>query len=407
VHVDNSQDHPQELLDRAIRGDLGASERAALDQHIADCPMCGVELETARIFRASVAPGRQDEALYRAAIDGAMERLKTPETLGERWQRWTGRGRMLRPLAGFAALGVAAAVVFGFVLFHTQQPGLLSSAPVAAPRPLILPLILDDGSEVTPTTATTAMQVAEQTPTRTTVRLQSGSAQFRVHHDSRRLFRVEIGTLEIEDLGTVFRVAHEASGKIHVAVFEGRVAVLYPASQFRIELGAGESQLFDPLQRSGDALESQKEAPKLAEPPSETAAGSPGTSRAHYTEEPAALLLAADLARRSHHPQAAVAPLRRLVARYPKDPRAPSAAFTLGWVLLTDLGRPREAAAAFAEAERHAPRGMLAEDAAFRVAEAWQRAGDSGRAAQAARHYEQLYPTGRHRPLMHALVGEP
>jgi hypothetical protein len=50
---------------------------------------------------------------------------------------------------------------------------------------------------------------------------------------------------------------------------------------------------------------------------------------------------------------------------------------------------------------------MLAEDAAARVAEAWQRAGDSRRAAQAARHYEQLYPAGRHMPLMHALVGEP
>jgi hypothetical protein len=50
---------------------------------------------------------------------------------------------------------------------------------------------------------------------------------------------------------------------------------------------------------------------------------------------------------------------------------------------------------------------MLAEDAAFRVAEAWQRAGDSRRAAQAARHYAQMYPTGRHMPLMRALVGEP
>ena len=50
---------------------------------------------------------------------------------------------------------------------------------------------------------------------------------------------------------------------------------------------------------------------------------------------------------------------------------------------------------------------MLAEDVSSRVGEAWQRAGDSRRAAQAARHYEQVYPTGRHLPLMHALVGEP
>jgi TolA-binding protein len=113
------------------------------------------------------------------------------------------------------------------------------------------------------------------------------------------------------------------------------------------------------------------------------------------------------MARRARNPQSAVASLRRLVEKYPKDPRAPSAAFTLGWVLLTDLGRPREAAAAFEEAERHASRGMLAEDATARVAEAWQRAGDSQRAAEAARRYQRLYPTGRHLTLMRALAGEP
>jgi len=365
--------------------------------------MCGVELETARIFRASVAPGRQDETLYRAAIDGAMERLNRRETLGERLRRWMGKDRTLRPLVGFAALGVAATVVVGVVLSRTQQPVRPSPEPVATSRSVLL----DDGSEVTPTTATTAIQVAEQTPTRTTVRLRSGSAQFHVRHDSRRLFRVDAGAMEIEDLGTVFRVAHEATGKITVAVSEGRVAVLYPASQFRTELGAGESRTFDPWPISEEALQLPKEVPQPSTPPSAAAVGPSGTPRARSSSEPAALLLAADLARRSRNPQAAVAPLRRLVERYPKDPRASSAAFTLGWVLLTDLGRPREAAAAFAEAERHAPRGILAEDAAARVAEAWQRAGDSRRAAQAARHYEQLYPTGRHMSLMHALVGEP
>jgi len=403
VQVDSAQDHPQGLLDRAIRGELGASDRAELERHLADCSMCAVELETARIFRASVTPGRQDESLYHAAIDGAMARLQKRENLGERWRRWMGVDRTLRPLAGLAALGVVATVAMVFVHFHTRPSVPPSSVAAAAARPLVL----DDGSEITPTTAATAIQVVEQSPTHTTVRLRSGSAQFRVRHDSRRLFRVDAGAMEIDDLGTVFRVAHEASGKLTVAVTEGRVAVLYPASAFRTELGAGESRTFDPRPISEDAQALPKEVPQPSTSPSPAGASPPGTARSRGTEDPAALLLAADLARRSNNPQAAVAPLRRLVEKYPKDPRAPSAAFTLGWVLLTDLGRPREAAAAFAEAERHAPRGMLAEDAAARVAEAWQRAGDSRRAAQAARHYEQLYPTGRHLPLMHAPVGEP
>jgi TolA-binding protein len=136
------------------------------------------------------------------------------------------------------------------------------------------------------------------------------------------------------------------------------------------------------------------------------AASAQAHSLTRVADDPAGLLLAADAARRSRHPQAAVAPLRHLVERFPKDPRAPSAAFTLGWVLLTDLGRPREAAAAFAQAEGIAPRGPLAEDAAARVAEAWQKAGEPRRAAQAARHYEQMYPSGRYLALMRGLVGE-
>jgi TolA-binding protein len=218
------------------------------------------------------------------------------------------------------------------------------------------------------------------------------------------VFRVAAGPIEVEDLGTVFRVEHQAGGRIRVAVSEGRVAVLYPASQLRVELGAGEDRVFGSVPAPTEATASAEEAPK-APAPAVTPATARGQAHARNTDDPATLLLAADLARRSGRPQAAVAPLRRLVEHNPKDPRAPSAAFTLGWVLLTDLGRAREAAAAFAEAERIAPRGALAEDAAARVAEAWQKAGDSQRAAQAARHYEQMYPTGRYVTLMRGLVG--
>ena len=403
MRADSSQDHPQGLLDRAIRGELGAGDCAELERHLADCSMCAVELETAKIFRASVAPGKQDEVMYRAAIDGAMERLKKRETLGERLRRWMGGARRLRPSVGLAALGVVATVAVGSFLFRTHQPVPPSAPPVVSSRSVLL----EDGSVITPTTATTAIQVAEQSPTRTTVRLRSGSAQFHVRHNSGRLFRVDAGAVEIEDLGTLFQVTLEAGGRVRVAVTEGRVAVVYPATRFRTELGAGESRTFGPRSIPEDAPASPKESPDLSTPPIPAGTSPTGLVRARGSEDAGALLLAADLARRSHNPQAAVAPLRRLVEKYPKDPRAPSAAFTLGWVLLTDLGRPREAAAAFSEAERHAPRGMLAEDAAARVAEAWQRAGDSRRAAQAARHYEGLYPTGRHLPLMRALAGEP
>jgi transmembrane sensor len=403
VNVDNPQEHPQELLDRAIRGKLDAAERAALERHAADCPLCEVELEVAELFRSSVAPERNDEALHRSAIDGAMDRLQRNKRLGlaERSLRWLGALRPQHRAAWVGALGVAVAVGVVLVLLRAHQP----AQPLSPSEVTLRPVILEDGSVVTPTTATTEVQVEEQSPTRTTVRLGAGSARFRVRHDNNRRFCVEAGEVEIEDLGTDFRVVREAAGRVHVAVSDGKVAVRYRTSTARVELQAGESRTFDPMPAAAPVTEPPKEASKTAAP--SAPASQPGAVRARSTEDPASLLLAADLARRSHQPQAAVASLRRIVDRYPKDPRAASAAFTLGWVLLTDLGRPREAAAAFEEAERRASRGMLAEDAAARVAEAWQRAGDSRRAAQAARHYELLYPTGRHLPLMHALTGEP
>jgi transmembrane sensor len=71
------------------------------------------------------------------------------------------------------------------------------------------------------------------------------------------------------------------------------------------------------------------------------------------------------------------------------------AAFTLGRVLLTRLGRPREAAAAFAGARARAPAGSLAEDALAREVEAWARAGELQRARARARQYLRSYPSGR------------
>ena len=109
---------------------------------------------------------------------------------------------------------------------------------------------------------------------------------------------------------------------------------------------------------------------------------------------PNELLLAADVTRLSHHPSEAVPLLERVVRDHPKDPRAPLAAFTLGRALLDELGRPQQAAAAFARARALAPTGPLAADALGREVEAWSRAGDTGRARARAEEYLRAYPKG-------------
>ena len=110
---------------------------------------------------------------------------------------------------------------------------------------------------------------------------------------------------------------------------------------------------------------------------------------------PGELLLLADVARLSRHPADAVAPLTRLLRERPADPRAPLAAFTLGRVLLDELGRPREAAQSFLRVQELDPDGPLSQDALAREVEAWSRAGEGASARARALHYLQKYPTGR------------
>ena len=110
---------------------------------------------------------------------------------------------------------------------------------------------------------------------------------------------------------------------------------------------------------------------------------------------PVELLLLADVARLSGHPAESVAPLSMLLASFGSDPRAPLAAFTLGRVLLDDLGRPREAAERFHAAYQWEQEGPLAQDALAREVEAWSRAGETAQARARAREYMRLYPAGR------------
>ena len=67
----------------------------------------------------------------------------------------------------------------------------------------------------------------------------SGQAWFEVQHDAGRPFRVQVGDVTIEDLGTEFEVeAHSAD--IRVAVAKGSVAVHGPVASATVQLTAGD-----------------------------------------------------------------------------------------------------------------------------------------------------------------------
>jgi transmembrane sensor len=117
------------------------------------------------------------------------------------------------------------------------------------------------------------------------------------------------------------------------------------------------------------------------------------------------LLAAVDEARSRGERGRAVELLRQILQDYPGDPRAPLAAFTLGRVLLNELGRPREAATAFNRVRKMAPASQFAEDALAREVEAWDRASERERARALAAEYLERYPAGRHARRVKALVG--
>ncbi len=268
-----------------------------------------------------------------------------------------------------------------------------------------------DGSTATPLDARTELVVKDVSAERIAVVVARGKGRFDVTPGLPRLFRVETGRVAVVVVGTAFTVRglHE---RAEVAVERGRVRVEWPGGSR--ELAAPSSGWFPPDPTAPPPAPTVRPEPAAVSPrPPAPAASARGwralAEEGNFQEawallrelppstvhdEPAELLVAADAARLSGHPAEAVPYLERVVREHRDDPRGPLAAFTLGRVLLNELGHPREAAAAFAEARSLAPSGSLAEDALAREVEAWSRAGEAERARARAEEYLGRYPNG-------------
>ncbi len=311
-----------------------------------------------------------------------------------------------------------------------------------------------DGSVAESSSRETELVVAQDTPHRVVAKL-TGGARFQVVHDPKRTFEVRAGDVRVRVLGTVFSVQQLPSGLTQVLVERGRVEVAWLGGATLLDSGQGGA--FPPaVPFEGESDPSAATKPLPGEPeagvarldpaPAPASARAPGREREQasrgagwrdsaragdygkaYAElhgnananananakEPDAvrdeagdLMLAADVARLSAHPADALRPLRGVCERHARDRRAPVAAFTLGRVLLDDLGRPSEAAAAFQKAHALWPEGPLAEDALAREAEAWDRAGRADGARAAAGAYLGRYPQGRHAAGMRKILGQ-
>jgi transmembrane sensor len=305
-----------------------------------------------------------------------------------------------------AALGLSAAALalLAAIQWRGQERLPLTATGTRA-------LTTQDGSVATLGDAQTSLAVTHDAPDEVALELDRGRGHFAVTPNPKRRYRVHVGQVEVEVLGTSFEIERRAE-HVSVRVEHGVVRVGWAGGS--TTLRAGQSGTFPP---PSAARPSDEPAPAVTPEPSapqpkraarereawralaragkhEEAFGSLGKQP---VEDLAGLLLAADAARLSGHPRDAARYLEHLVERYPESPSAPLAAFTLGRLTLYELRQPALAAAGFARAYALAPNGPMAEDALAREAEAYHQAGDVRRTKSAAQRYLARYPNGARR----------
>lgn len=283
-------------------------------------------------------------------------------------------------------------------------------APSEAPAPEPAPetLRLKDGSRALALKAKTQLILIEDSSDRLRLGLEAGAARFEVEPQTPgRSFEVDAGVALVQVIGTIFEVEHQEGGVV-VRVIEGTVRVNHHERQ-RV-LRAGDVATFEALAalkpvepappkevklRAGQGGKPAREWLSLAKAGSfEQAAQHVEQSPWAVKNSPEELMLAADALRYTGKHQAALGYLERVERDHAKDPRASRAAFTRGLILLKNLAKPKQAAAAFAAARAHAPKSALAQDALAREVEALARAQEKTLAQARAREYLRLYPEG-------------
>ena len=315
-------------------------------------------------------------------------------------RRATRRRAVVRTAVAVASTGIIA--VGGFALVRWQ-----SAAPVADPsassaRAVPNPPAAGGAGESVAVTRLSSDTVLAPLPDRDGrgFALRAGGARFSVPHDPDHPFVVAAGDVTIEDLGTTFTVRYLTADRLKIVVEEGRVRVRTGGTDTEVPAGATLEVPVSPVAEGSQGEQRPAVAAASSWRPLAERGQYEEARRALRKEGPSAvrddtadLLLAADAARLSGHPAEAVPYLERVLRGHARDPRAGLAAFTLGRVLLDELGRPSEAVDAFARARSSG--GPLAEDALAREVEALSRAGDVTGSRERALLYRRLYPNGR------------
>lgn len=306
------------------------------------------------------------------AHDAARLRAKVEQRLD--------RSRRVRQ-RGLLVTGAACMTIFAWLgaQVNGTPPRHRVVNPVTEPTIAAEARALPDGSRVIPLLPGTEVRSHVERAGEVHLELVRGHARFEVRPSTTRPFQVSAGRITVQVVGTVFEVRRDTDGG-RVSVEEGVVVVDHEGRSLRVSAG----EVFDSRE---PAAERSPVGIDERQPPH------PEREHAEQRGRSAdALWQSVDVARREGKPREAEMALRTLVRDHRKDPRRAMAEFTLGRVLLDDLGQYVEAADAFVRARRASTSKALAEDALAREVEARARAGQSMEARALAERFVREFP---------------
>ncbi len=130
------EEHPETLIDRAVRGPLEPEAQATLDRHLATCPECTEQVSLAPRFERELAPQPRDEILDLRAFEAAMRRMQLSPPVARRrplpsWFRWAAAAALLL----FGVTGAAAVIGRRIASRPAIQPPAPAVQPPAARAP--------------------------------------------------------------------------------------------------------------------------------------------------------------------------------------------------------------------------------------------------------------------------------
>jgi len=242
--MEHLDEYTDALIARHLAGETSPEEVAVLQAWAAESP------ENARYLADLQALWQKTPALRPAPArpvntEAALQQVKS--RLRARSPR-----RVRRVVMWRAAAAVVLAVVAGYYLWvhHSGEPNVVIAATNLARTDT-----LTDGSVVTLGTQSGLTLAAGFNARERRMRLH-GQATFEVQPDPERPFIVEVDEVEVQVVGTVFRVDNAAEpARVRVEVLEGRVRVGVRGQE--LYLAAGDEAVYD--RESGTLIANQSQ----------------------------------------------------------------------------------------------------------------------------------------------------